>query len=176
MKTIATTERLLMREMTPGDAENAFRLNADPEVIHYTGDTAFASIEAAREFLSNYSDYLRNGFGRWALELREDNTFIGWCGLKKLQDGEVDLGYRLMRPFWGKGYATEAARECLRIGFERFALGTIIGRTAKFNSGSVRVLEKVGMRYWKTDVCDHDPEALYYRIDRMTWERSERTA
>ena len=152
--------------MTADDAENAFNLNSDPLVIRYTGDTAFASIEAAREFLLNHTDYQRNGYGRWAMERVSDHEFLGWCGLKKLDDGEVDLGYRLMRDHWGNGYATEAAGECLRIGFKASGLGSIIGRTAKENTASINVLEKIGMTYYKTDLCFHDPEALYFRITR----------
>jgi RimJ/RimL family protein N-acetyltransferase len=169
MKIIATTERLRLREMTPDDAANAYALNADPEVVRYTGDEPFPSIEAAWEFLQNYSDYRRNGYGRWAVEKLPDGTFIGWCGLKKLDGGDVDLGYRLMREHWGKGYATEAARECLRIGFQDLGLDEIIGRTAQENIGSVRVLEKLGMNYYKTEQCFHDPVALYFKIGRDQW-------
>lgn len=169
MPLIATTERLQLREMTPDDAENAYLLNKDPEVLQHTGDEPFASVEAARAFLSAYSDYRRNGYGRWAVELREDGAFLGWCGLKLHANGDVDLGYRLSRPHWGKGYATEAGRVCLTIGFERFGLEAIIGRTAQANSASIRVLEKLGMTFWKTDVCEHDPAALYYRILRSEY-------
>lgn len=164
MTTITTTERLRLREMTADDAENAYLLNKDPDVLRYTGDEPFASVEAARAFLSAYSDYKRNGYGRWVVERKEDGAFLGWCGLKLHESGYVDLGYRLSRPFWGKGYASEAARSCLVLGFERFKLDAIIGRTAQDNERSIRVLEKLGMRYWKTDVCEHDPAALYYRI------------
>src|SRR5688572_22634945 len=136
MKIIASTERLRLREMTPDDAANAYELNADPEVVRYTGDEPFPSIEAARKFLQNYSDYRRNGYGRWAVEMLDNGRFLGWCGLKKLDGGDVDLGYRLMREHWGKGYATQAGRECLRIGFQDLGLDEIIGRAAQENIGS----------------------------------------
>lgn len=166
MNAIATTERLYLREMTADDAEHAFLLNNDPEVLRYTGDGSFASVEAAREFLAAYPDYKLDGFGRWAVLRRSDGAWLGWCGLKRLPNGTVDLGYRLLREQWGQGYATEAGRACLELDFGRFGLDTIIGRVARENAASIHVLEKLGMRYWKTDVCEHDPEALIYRIER----------
>ncbi|MCW5900271.1 MAG: GNAT family N-acetyltransferase [Flavobacteriales bacterium] len=166
MSPIATTERLHLREMTPDDADHAFLLNSDPEVVRYTGDGPFASVEEARAFLAAYPDYRRHGFGRWAMMRTADDAWLGWCGLKRLEDGTVDLGYRLLREHWGRGYATEAAQASLELGFGQFGLETIVGRVAQGNIASIRVLEKLGMRYWKTDVCDHDPEALIYRIDR----------
>jgi [ribosomal protein S5]-alanine N-acetyltransferase len=169
----AKTSRLQLREMTPDDAVDAFRLNSDPEVLRHTGDEAFASVEAAREFLSNYSDYRHNGFGRWAVERIEDGAFLGWCGLKRLEDGEVDLGYRLMREYWGKGYATEAARECLRVGFEEHGLESIIGRAARENHASIRVLEKVGMKFLSMDPYLHDGGALIYRMTAGEWRKAD---
>ena len=108
--TILQTERIDLRELTPDDAHAVFELNADPEVLRFTGDVAFASLDDARRFLETYSDYRRNGFGRWAAVLRESGAFLGWCGLKRDASGEVDIGYRLLRAHWGRGYATEAAR------------------------------------------------------------------
>lgn len=165
MSPITTTERLCLREMTTADAEHAYLLNSDPEVVRHTGDGPFASPEAARTFLAAYPDYRIHGFGRWAVVRSTDEAWLGWCGLKRHPNGDVDLGYRLMRRYWGQGYATEAGRACLDLGFDRFGLDLIIGRVARENTASIRVLEKLGMRYWKTDVCEHDPEALIYRID-----------
>lgn len=170
MDAIATTTRLYLREMTSADAERAFILNSDPEVVRHTGDGPFASVEAARAFLAAYPDYKLHGFGRWAVVREADGTWLGWCGLKRHANGDVDLGYRFLREHWGQGYATEAGGACLELGFGRFGLDTIIGRVARENLASVRVLEKLGMRYWKTDVCEHDPKALIYRMDRTEFQ------
>lgn len=171
MGPIARTGRLWMREMTTGDAAHCFALNNDPEVRRHTGDGPFAGLEDAHAFLAAYPAYRQDGFGRWAV-LLHDGTWLGWCGLRRQPDGEVDLGYRLLRAHWGKGYATEAALASLQLGFGRFALPAIIGRVAQDNAASLRVLEKVGMRYWKSDVCEHDPHALFYRTTREEWQRS----
>jgi RimJ/RimL family protein N-acetyltransferase len=118
MKIILETERLLLREMTADDAENAYELNSDWEVIKYTGDEAFESVEAAKTFLENYKDYEKNGFGRWAVMLKETGEYLGWCGLKLNETiKEVDLGYRFSRRNWGKGYTTESSKACLEYGF-----------------------------------------------------------
>jgi RimJ/RimL family protein N-acetyltransferase len=142
------TPRLFLRELTPDDAAFAFELNNDPLVLQYTGDEPFSSIQEAREFLQNYPDYQRNGFGRWGVELKSTGLLIGWCGLKRDRDtDEVDLGYRFFRSEWNKGYATEASEACLEIGFKTFGLTEIIARAMKDNPASYRVMEKLGFSY-----------------------------
>ncbi|MBA3663094.1 MAG: GNAT family N-acetyltransferase [Bacteroidetes bacterium] len=161
---IAETERLILREMSAEDAEQAYLLNLDPEVIKYTGDEPFKTIEEARTFLENYTSYKKYGFGRWAVEDKNNNTFLGWCGLKYIEEeNQHDIGFRFFKKHWGKGYATEAALACLSLGFETFKLPHIIGRAAKANTGSVNVLKKTGMSYLKDDEC-HGDEAVIYII------------
>ena len=139
-------------------------LNKDWEVIKYTGDVAFESVEATRHFLSNYSDYKKNGFGRWIVELKESNEILGWCGLKKHEDGSVDIGYRFYRKDWGKGYATESAKACLRYGFEVLKLNEVIGNSALENKQSIRVFDKLGMSFVENKTCDGIEDAVRYRI------------
>jgi RimJ/RimL family protein N-acetyltransferase len=156
------TERLFLRELTPDDAAFAFELNSDPEVIRYTGDGPFDSVEAARTFLENYTDYERNGFGRWGAELKATGGLIGWCGLKRDRDtGEVDLGYRFFRRHWNNGYASEAAIACLKTGFSHFAVDRIVGRAAKENVYSWRILEKIGMSFVEEYEEDGEQWKLY---------------
>ncbi|PZR08277.1 MAG: N-acetyltransferase [Flavobacterium psychrophilum] len=165
---IITTQRLHLRQLTPNDAENFYLLNADPEVIRYTGDGAFANIEAAKQFLEGYNHYEKYGFGRWAVIRREDNDFLGWCGLKYTPEtDEYDIGFRFFKKYWNQGYATEAAQACLNYGFEKLRLKTIIGRAMKANTASVKVLEKIGMTYWKP-MDFHGGEGVVYRIENST--------
>lgn len=164
MNPIATTPRLTLRELTPADAQFAFDLNSDPEVVKYTGDVAFATIDEARRFLENYSDYKRNGFGRWAVVLKSTGEIIGWCGLKRDRETqEVDLGYRFFRKEWNKGYATEASEACLAIGFDQFNLERIIARANKENPSSYRVMEKLGFTF-ETDYIDEGENWVLYAI------------
>ncbi|GAB5538441.1 MAG: GNAT family N-acetyltransferase [Salibacteraceae bacterium] len=160
------TKRLILRELNASDAKSLFELNADLEVLKYTGDTPFASIEAANSFLKNYSDYQQNGFGRWAVIKKSTDEFLGWSGLKRNEQGLIDLGFRFHQRHWGNGYGTESARACLEYGFNTLELHQIIGRASKDNIASVRILEKIGMSFWKTDVCKGIPNAAYYRINK----------
>ncbi len=150
MNYLLETKRCRMREMQPEDGAAFYELNLDPEVLKYTGDQAFKSIEEATEFLRNYDAYRKYGMGRWVVENKDDGSILGWCGLKYLVDErEVDIGYRLYRRYWGKGYATEVARRCIEYGFNTLQLPRIIGRSAVANLASVRVLEKCGLKFEK---------------------------
>ena len=82
MKIILETDRLYLREFLASDGIHFYHLNNDEEVIRYTGNEPFDSLEDAMNFIKNYSDYKRNGYGRWAVCLKETNEFLGWCGLK----------------------------------------------------------------------------------------------
>ncbi len=160
------THRLYLRQMTPADAAHAFELNSDPEVIRFTGDDPFENIEAASTFLSNYKDYEKHGVGRWAVIRKEDGAWLGWCGLKyQPVNNEVDLGFRLNQRFWGKGYATEAAKACVAYGFEKFNYPFIIGNVMQENKASIKVLENCGLQLIETKSFDGE-EGLYYRIDK----------
>lgn len=163
---ILESPRLLLTEIVVDDAEGMFELNSDPEVLRYTGDAPFPSLAASRAFLEAYPDYRENGFGRWAVRRRKDGQLLGWCGLKRDRaTGEIDLGYRLHRRFWGHGYATESGRACIRWGFDARRFTRIVGRAAAANAASVRVLEKCGMR--REGTCDFSGEpGLLYAIER----------
>lgn len=166
------TERLLLREFRPTDAPGIFELNGDPEVIKYTGDAPFADLPAAEEFLRGYAPYASEGFGRWAVLNKTDNTFFGFCGLRYLESGEVDLGYRFMKKYWGQGYATESTRACLDFAFNKKQLPEVIARVSPDNTASIHVLEKLGMHYYKKDYCGGIPDSFYYKIIRENWNNS----
>lgn len=169
---VLESPRLVMRpiDVDNGDAEAMFALNADPDVVRYTGDGPFASIEAARAFVAAYKDvYAREGFGRWAVVPKAGEPLagvnIGFCGLRRQHDGahagDVDLGYRLARATWGRGYATEAARATLAWGFDVARLARIIARAHVDNVRSHRVLEKVGMTRVGPVDMEGDPGLLF---------------
>lgn len=165
MKIIFETERLILRELVISDAGHFYKLNSDPEVIKYTGDVPFNSLDEARIFLENYTEYSTNGYGRWAVLSKEDNEFLGWCGLKLNEENMIDLGFRLHKIYWGNGFATEAASACLNYGFSVLKLPIIIGRTLIENAASIQVLKKIGMTYWKETNCHDNQKCLYYRIE-----------
>ena len=166
MKTLFETPRLLLREFDVSDARALYKLNSDTEVMRYTGDKPFSSIAEAKTFVQDYDAYEKQGFGRWAVISKATGQFIGWCGLKRNEKDLVDIGFRFFRDQWGKGYATEAAKATLVYGFEQLGLERIIGRAARENTASLRVLEKLGMDYWKQDSCMGIANSLYYKIDK----------
>jgi RimJ/RimL family protein N-acetyltransferase len=164
MKIVLETNRLSLRELNLSDAQNIYNLNLNPNVTKYTGDSAFKSIEDAHEFLVNYDDYKLNGYGRWAVMQKKTNSFIGFCGLKfNPEDNQTDIGFRFFEDMWNRGYATESARACLDYGFERYNLKQIIGRAMKVNLNSIKVLEKIGLKY-KKDIELDGEEAVLYEI------------
>ena len=149
MDVVFETDRLLFRRFTEDDAPLLYDLNLDPEVIRYTHDP-LTDVEHARKVLKEVilPQYILYDHGRWAVHLRFGLEFIGWCGLKYLTEtNEVDLGYRFKKNFWGNGYATEAARACIKYGFAMLNLGRIVGRALPANLASIKVLEKSGMEY-----------------------------
>lgn len=153
---ILETSRLQLREITVEDAETMYALNADPEVIKYTGDDAFKDIDAARDFLQKYESYRRYGFGRWAVERKQDGKVLGWCGLKfDVEKQEHDIGFRFFRAYWGMGFATEAAAACITHGFAQHAMPFIVGRAMAANAASIRVLEKSGMQFSRQESDEH---------------------
>ena len=154
MDIVIETDRLLVRKFTEDDAPLLYDLNLDPEVIRYTHDP-LTDVEEARKVLEEVilPQYILYDHGRWAVHLRSGLEFIGWCGLKYLTEtNEVDLGYRFKKNFWGNGYATEAARACIKYGFATLNLQRIVGRALPANLASIKVLEKCGMKYLHEEV------------------------
>ncbi len=163
MNIILETNRLLLRTFTLEDAQLIYELNLDPEITRYTGDPV-KDINHAKEVLEQVilPQYALYNHGRWAVHIKDDLEFIGWCGLKNRPErNEIDLGYRFLKTAWGKGYASEAAFACIKYGFEKLNLQRIIGRAMPDNIGSLRVLEKCGMTYIGDEIVDDHPAKTY---------------
>lgn len=142
------TERTIMRKLTKEDAKDFYTLNLDDEVLKYTGDKPFENIQASIHFLTNYDQYEKYGVGRLAVIDKATTKFIGWCGLKYSKDKyEYDIGFRFYRSYWNKGYATETSKKCLDFGFNELGIEKVVGRAMKENIGSIKVLEKIGMKF-----------------------------
>jgi len=142
------TLRLDLREFVAGDEEELYRLNNDPRVMKYIGDGHLSShaeiAETMRRVRRVYRVY--PGLGTWRASRRDTRRFIGWFSLKYIPDTvEVEVGYRLRHDAWGKGFATEGARELVRYGFDTVGLLRIIGITDPHNIASQHVLRKCGL-------------------------------
>lgn len=179
MKIFAETERLILREIVPSDIDGLFELDSDPEVHKYLGNRPVKDkkqVEAIIEFIRR--QYAENGIGRWAVIEKSTNRFIGWSGLKLVTDtinGRTnyhDLGYRLIRKYWGQGYATESAVATLHYGFGVLALKEIIAAAHSENLPSNRILQNLGFQLFETspyDGADHH----WYKIDIDRWDKMQ---
>jgi RimJ/RimL family protein N-acetyltransferase len=148
------TTRLLMRQWTDADLEPFAQMNADPEVMQYfpatlTRPASDAFVARARARLEE------NGWGLWALEV--DGRFAGFTGLARpaWNPSLVEVGWRLPRWAWGHGYATEAAREALAVGFDELGLTEIVSFTAVPNERSQAVMRRLGMMRDPADDFDY---------------------
>jgi RimJ/RimL family protein N-acetyltransferase len=119
-------------------------VHGDPEVMRFSLSgpcTAAESDARVRSMIEH------QGFSKWGVEERASGALVGDCGVQLLEGGpDVELGFHLRRSVWGRGYATEAARACLDASFAGLGLEELIAIVAPGNAGSVRVLEKIGMR------------------------------
>jgi [ribosomal protein S5]-alanine N-acetyltransferase len=159
---VLETERCLLRPLNPADCGSFFRLNEHPDIFRFTTDPPFESVNDARKFLEQYNPYRQNGFGRWAVELKKDRIFTGWCGLKFiLEENEVDVGYRFLPEFWGRGLATETGTACCNLGFHSYGLTRIVARIHPDNLRSVRVAQKMKMSFEKELIYDNAPWLNY---------------
>ena len=143
-----STERLVMRGWRESDLEPWAAMNADPEVRRYLGP--LLTFEQAEAWMLNFQDDLdRYGFGFWAVEVRASGQFIGFTGLGTVDEGMpftgVEVGWRLARPAWGHGYATEAALAALEYGFDDLGLPEIVAVTMAANLRSQAVMRRIGM-------------------------------
>lgn len=157
MKIYIETERLILREILPTDEEGIFKLNSDPEVLQYLDEEEFTTIEQSREHIDAIrQQYIANGIGRWAVINKADQKFIGWAGLKYRKEtfmglnGFYDLGYRIIKKYWGKGYATEASKAAVEYAFHTLKLKELYAMADTRNIASRKILEKVGMKYVET--------------------------
>ena len=156
MQIVFETPRLILRKFTPEDAPLILQLNRDPEVIKYVHEPVIENEEQASDIIENIIiPQYQNNLGRWAIHLKSNNEFIGWCGLKYLADkNETDLGYRLQQIYWGQGFATEAAIHTLSYGFQSLQLKVITGKAHAQNLASINVLNKIGMTFKAKEIED----------------------
>lgn len=170
------TTRLILKPGTLQDAPHLLVLNSDPEVVRFTGDVSLLNILEAEKLVKErlIPQFEKYRMSRFSTFLK-DGTYIGWCGLKYFPEtNEVDLGYRFMKKYWGKGYATEASQICLKYGFETLGLKRIIAKAMPDNIGSIKVMQKLGMNFrgYVNDPTDPHPFVLY----EMTLEQYQKCA
>lgn len=175
MNTIIETKRLILREFVESDFEAVFEFNSNTEVQKFTGDVVLESKSQAKKIIKDvwFEDYRKYGYGRWAVVYKDNGKLIGFAGLKYLTElDEIDLGYRILPEYWGKGLMTEIGREILKYGFDNFGLDKIIGIAEPENIASCRVLEKSGLEFYKVDEYIGDGNLHnWYKVEKDNFER-----
>jgi len=195
MRVFLETGRLTLRRFTEADEDNLLELNSDPEVMRFLNGEKPTPRDEVRTrtipvFLGYYERF--EGFGFWAAVEIATGQFLGWFHFRPPlrdadmpagwdEDGVTELGYRLRRSAWGKGYATEGSRALIAKGFTEFGVRRVVAGTLAGNWGSRRVLEKSGLIQVdtfastepdKAESAEHG--AVVYELSRADWEARHR--
>jgi RimJ/RimL family protein N-acetyltransferase len=186
MQIFLETDRLVLRRFTESDVDNLVDLDGDPEVMRFVNGGKPRSRDVIRNetlprFLHAYERF--EGFGVWAAIERWTGEFVGWFEFYPREDtgpDEVELGYRLCRSAWGKGYAAEGSRALIRKGFTELGVRRVVAETMAVNAASRRVMEKAGLRYvrtfhqeWPERIEGDEHGDVEYALTKAGWERRE---
>jgi ribosomal-protein-alanine N-acetyltransferase len=163
---VLETERLALRELNAGDAAFILELLNEPSFLHNIGDRGVRTIEDAVQYILKgpVESYARHGFGLWLVELKDAGTPAGICGLVK-RDAlpDADIGYAFLPRFWSRGYAYESAAAVMRHARGALGLRRVLAITNPDNAGSIKVLEKVGLRFDRlTRLSEDAPEIMLF--------------
>jgi ribosomal-protein-alanine N-acetyltransferase len=162
---ILETERLVLNELTEGDAPFILELLTSRGFKENIGDRGVRDLEGAGGYIERArAGYAANGFGLWRADLKATGETAGICGLVK-RDGldHPDIGYAFLEGFWGSGLASEAAAATLAHARETLGLQTVVAIVQPTNSGSIAVLQKIGMKSaGLIELPGHDEQSAYF--------------
>ena len=189
MRVYLDTARLILRQFTADDVDNLVDLDGDPAVMRYiTGGRPTPRDEIRDDILPAFLSYDERdeGFGFWAAIEKSTGDFLGWFHLRPPAGGDpdnVELGYRLRRAAWGRGYATEGLRAIIRKGFGELGVRRVFAETMVVNLASRRVLEKAGLRLvrvfhqeWPDPIEGDEHGDVAYALLKDEWARSHGAA
>jgi RimJ/RimL family protein N-acetyltransferase len=166
---VLETDRLILRRFTTDDAGFIVELLNDPSFIQNIGDRNVRTTEDACGYIMNgpVASYAKHGFGLYAVILKETNETIGMCGLiKRAGLDDVDIGYALLPTFWSKGYAVECALAVKAYAKNTIGLKRLVAITDPVNEGSIRILEKIGLRFERmVRLAEDDIELKLFAVD-----------
>jgi RimJ/RimL family protein N-acetyltransferase len=177
-----TTERLHLRPWSESDVDFFVQMNTDPEVVEYLPSpiSEKESQQFVRRIQAHFTEY---GYGLYALERREDAAFLGYTGLhwalfESPFTPALEVGWRLARHAWGRGYATEAARACMTHAFVEKGISEIVSFTVPANTRSAAVMKRLGMTRNPAEDFIHPRlgpdhplgQHILYRVHRSEWD------
>jgi ribosomal-protein-alanine N-acetyltransferase len=175
---ILETARLILRPFVAEDDRAIFALASDPLVAHFVRFEAHRTIADTHAFLELVRQHYEQGeIVALAIALKDEDRLIGSCGFVShaTEERSAEIGYWIGRPYWGKGYATEAGSALMTHGFKQMGLARIVAKCSVENYGSQRVLAKLGMTKHGTDRSERIkgtyPELGLYAISRGEWLR-----
>jgi RimJ/RimL family protein N-acetyltransferase len=184
MRVFLETQRLVLRQFTLADVDNLVSLDADPEVMRFiTGGAATPRSEIADEVLPAFLGYYERFecYGFWAVVEKSTGEFLGWFHFRPkdaASPGEAELGYRLCRSAWGKGYATEGSRALIDKGFTEFGVQRVVAEAMAVNAASRRVMEKAGLRFvrafrqpWPHPIAGDELGDVEYALQKADWQK-----
>jgi RimJ/RimL family protein N-acetyltransferase len=186
MQVFLETQRLVLRRFSMNDVDNLVNLDADPDVMRFvTGGVPTSRDEIENEVLPAFLGYYERyqGYGFWAVIEKETGEFLGWFHFRPRADaapGEVELGYRLRKSAWGKGYATEGSRALIRKGFTELGVQRVTAEAMAVNTASRRVMEKAGLRLvrafhqpWPYPIDGDQFGDVEYALDKAGWQQQD---
>ncbi|WP_339893263.1 GNAT family N-acetyltransferase [uncultured Algibacter sp.] len=168
------TERLILREFRESDLDGMFELDSDPEVHRYLGNKPVKTKEESQRIIASaLKQYKERGIGRWAVIEKSSGEFVGWSGLKLNTEYNMngftryyDVGYRLIKRYWGKGFATESGKAAVNYAFNVLKLPELYATTEIGNQASHNALLKIGLHYVEDFYFEEEKLKLrWYKIE-----------
>jgi [ribosomal protein S5]-alanine N-acetyltransferase len=182
MHVLLETGRLVLRQFTENDVDNLIELNSDPDVVHFTADKqtdrAIIQTQTLPKWLKYYEEY--DGYGIWAVVEKSSQAFIGWFIFRPAvhapyfdpalaNPDDIELGYRLRKVAWGKGYATEGSKALILKSFSELRAQRIVAPALAANVASIRVLEKSGLKLEKKFIDEKlGLDVVLYTLSKAT--------
>ena len=164
------TERLLFRTHEARDETDFVRMQTDSEVRRYMGGQGWPLEKAQYRFRTEYLDRPKRTYGLWATILKEEDRYIGSCGLRaERKRGEAHLGYILAKPYWGRGLASEAAKAFIDLAFTRLRLSRLLADVEQGHVVSEHILKRFGFKYGgREEIPQSGRVLLWYELTRAT--------
>ncbi len=194
MHVFLETERIVLRRFTEADVDNLFQLDSDPDVMSFlSGGPPTPRDVIKHDILPGMLRYYERGdrYGYWAAIEKATGDFLGWFHFRPAEGAspdEAELGYRLRKAAWGKGYGTEVSRALISKGFAELGVRRVVASTYEDNIGSRRVMEKAGMTLVRTyHLTPQEQLEMYgitlpelfpgdeveYALEKADWERQQ---